>query len=104
MAESVIVARGLAKRYGDVTALDGVDLAIEAGSIYALLGPNGAGKTTTINILTTLAQPSAGSAQVAGFDLARQPDEVRKRIGVTFQDLVLDPDLSGRQVLDIHRS
>ncbi|HJZ49193.1 MAG TPA: ATP-binding cassette domain-containing protein, partial [Roseiflexaceae bacterium] len=70
--------------------------------IHALLGPNGAGKTTTINILTTLAQPSAGSAQVAGCDVLRQADEVRRRIGVTFQDLVLDPDLTGHQTLDIH--
>jgi ABC-2 type transport system ATP-binding protein len=98
----MIAARGLDKRYGDVTALAGVDLAVASGAIYALLGPNGAGKTTTINILTTLAQPTAGSASVAGYDVARQPDEVRRRIGVTFQDIVLDPDLTGRQVLDIH--
>lgn len=98
----MIATQGLVKRYGSITALDGVDLAVAGGTIYALLGPNGAGKTTAINILTTLAQPSAGSAQVAGFDVQRQPDEVRKRIGVTFQDLVIDPDLTGRQVLDIH--
>ena len=102
MTEMMIEARGLVKRYGAVTALDGVDLAVSRGSIYALLGPNGAGKTTTINVLTTLAQPTAGSASVAGHDVARQPNEVRRRIGVTFQDLVLDPDLTGRQVLDIH--
>ncbi|HNP71534.1 MAG TPA: ATP-binding cassette domain-containing protein [Kouleothrix sp.] len=102
MATQMIVTRGLAKRYGEVAALDGIDLDIAAGSIYALLGPNGAGKTTTISILTTLALPSAGSAQVAGFDVTRQANEVRRRIGVTFQDLVLDPDLTGRQVLDIH--
>ncbi|HNP86430.1 MAG TPA: ATP-binding cassette domain-containing protein [Kouleothrix sp.] len=99
---TMVATQGLTKQYGSVSALDGVDLTVPGGTIYALLGPNGAGKTTTINILTTLAQPSAGSAQVAGFDVVRQPDEVRKRIGVTFQDLVLDPDLTGRQVLDIH--
>jgi ABC-2 type transport system ATP-binding protein len=98
----MIVARGLVKRYGAVTALDGVDLAVAGGSIYALLGPNGAGKTTMINILTTLAQPSSGTASVAGYDVVRQADMVRRRIGVTFQDLVLDPDLTGRQALDIH--
>jgi ABC-2 type transport system ATP-binding protein len=98
----MIEARGLIKRFGAITALDGVDLDVAGGSIYALLGPNGAGKTTTINILTTLAQPSAGSARVAGCDVVRQPNQVRQRIGVTFQDLVLDPDLTGRQVLDIH--
>ena len=75
---------------------------MESGEVVGLLGPNGAGKTTTINILTTLAQPSAGSARVAGCDLLRQAHEVRRRIGVTFQDLVLDPDLTGRHVLDIH--
>jgi ABC-2 type transport system ATP-binding protein len=103
---STIEVRGLAKRYpsraGAVTALDGVDLDVGGGAIYALLGPNGAGKTTAINILTTLALPTAGQATVAGFDVARQPDEVRRRIGVTFQDIVLDTDLTGRQVLDIH--
>jgi ABC-2 type transport system ATP-binding protein len=98
----MILARGLIKRFGAITALDGIDLDIASGSIYALLGPNGAGKTTTINILTTLAHPSGGSAQVAGYDLLRQADQVRRRIGVTFQDLALDPDLSGRQALDIH--
>jgi ABC-2 type transport system ATP-binding protein len=98
----MIEARGLVKRFGAITALDGVDLDVVGGSIYALLGPNGAGKTTTINILTTLAQPSAGSARVAGYDVLQQANEVRRRIGVTFQDLVLDQDLTGRQVLDIH--
>ena len=102
MTEIAIEAHGLVKRYDEVTALDGVDLRVANQSIYALLGPNGAGKTTTINILTTLIQPTAGSASVAGYDVVRAPDEVRRRIGVTFQDLVLDPDLTGRQVLDIH--
>jgi ABC-2 type transport system ATP-binding protein len=110
LTDPLISARGLSKRYpspgsrrgGDVIALDGVDLDVAGGSIYALLGPNGAGKTTTINIMTTLVQPSAGVASVAGYDVVRQADQVRQRIGVTFQDLVLDPDLTGRQVLDIH--
>src|SRR5436853_7291934 len=98
----MIEAQGLVKRYAEVTALDGIDLGVPGGTIYALLGPNGAGKTTAINILTTLAQPTAGSASVAGYDVVRAPDAVRRRIGVTFQDLVLDPELTGRQVLDIH--
>ena len=102
MTNTTIEARGLIKRFGPITALDGIDLDVAGGSIYALLGPNGAGKTTTINILTTLARPSAGTARVAGCDVLRQAGEVRRRIGVTFQDLVLDPDLTGRQVLDIH--
>jgi ABC-2 type transport system ATP-binding protein len=117
VTNTMIEARGLVKRYSiaggfraalaagtgsTVTALDGLDLDVAPGNIYALLGPNGAGKTTALSIFTTLALPSSGSASVAGYDVARQADQVRRRIGVTFQDLVLDPDLSGRQVLDIH--
>jgi len=102
MAETAIVAQGLRKHYGDTIAVDGIDLEVAAHSIYALLGPNGAGKTTTINMLTTLVPPSAGSAQVAGFDIVKAADRVRERIGVTFQDIVLDRDLTGRQLLDIH--
>jgi ABC-2 type transport system ATP-binding protein len=98
-----VEARGLVKRYGEeVLAVDGVDLSIQANTIYALLGPNGAGKTTTIAMLTTLIEPTAGSARVVGFDLVRQAGEVRCRIGVTFQETVLDDDLTGRQVLDYH--
>jgi ABC-2 type transport system ATP-binding protein len=98
----MIQAQGLVKRYGDITALDGIDMHVQQGHIYALLGPNGAGKTTTISILTTLIRADSGSAQVAGHDIARQPHAVRSSIGVTFQDLVLDRDLSGREVLDVH--
>lgn len=98
-----VEARGLTKRYaGDVLAVDGLDLRVEAGIIYALLGPNGAGKTTTISMLTTLIPPTAGAASVAGCDITRQPGEVRKRIGVTFQEIVLDQDLTAREVLDFH--
>jgi ABC-2 type transport system ATP-binding protein len=98
----MIEAAGLAKRYGEVRALAGLDLRVAHGTIYALLGPNGAGKTTAINILTTLTPPTAGTARVAGFDVTLAPAEVRRLIGVTFQDIVLDRDLTGRQVLDIH--
>ncbi|HMP39021.1 MAG TPA: ATP-binding cassette domain-containing protein [Roseiflexaceae bacterium] len=102
MAGSIIVARGLSRRYGSIVALDGVDLNIAEGTVYALLGPNGAGKTTLINLLTTLMLPHAGSAQIAGYDVVRQAAQVRRLIGVTFQELILDRDLTGRQVLDIH--
>ncbi|WP_420643735.1 ATP-binding cassette domain-containing protein [Candidatus Leptofilum sp.] len=103
MTNSAIVTQELTKRYSDeVLALAGVDLAVQANTIYALLGPNGAGKTTTISILTTLAQPTAGTALVAGFDVVQQPAEVRRRIGVTFQETVLDVDLTGRQALWFH--
>ena len=93
----------LAKRYGDdVVAVDGVDLRIESGTAYALLGPNGAGKTTTVSMLTTLIEPTGGSATVAGHDVVRHAGEVRRRIGVTFQETALEDDLTGRQVLDYH--
>jgi ABC-2 type transport system ATP-binding protein len=98
-----IEAKGLIKRYGEeVLAVDGISLAIEANTIYSLLGPNGAGKTTTLSILTTLLEPTAGSAAICGLDVVKQAKEVRKRIGVTFQETVLDDALTGRQALDFH--
>ncbi len=98
-----IVTQGLTKRYApDILAVDQLDLSIPTNSIYGLLGPNGAGKTTTISMLTTLIEPTSGTAQIAGIDVIKQPDEVRKRIGITFQEIVLDPDLTGRESLDFH--
>ena len=98
-----IEASGLVKRFGEeVLAVNGVDLVIPTNNIYALLGPNGAGKTTTINMLTTLLEPTEGSAKVAGFDVVRQANQVRCQIGVTFQETVLDDELNGRQALDYH--
>ena len=95
----MIQAEGLTKRYGETQALAGVDIAVPAGTILGLLGPNGAGKTTAVRVLTTLAQPDSGSATVAGFDVLRQPGEVRRHIGVAAQDATLDPLLTGRQNL-----
>jgi ABC-2 type transport system ATP-binding protein len=105
--EVAIDATALAKQYSTdngetVDAVRGIDLAIKNGEIYALLGPNGAGKTTTISMLTTLLIPSSGSASVAGFDVVKESANVRRRIGVTFQEIVLDEDLTGQQVLDFH--
>lgn len=98
-----IEAKGLTKRYDEeVLAVDHMDLAIAANTIYSLLGPNGAGKTTTLSILTTLLEPTAGRAAVCGLDVVKQANEVRKRIGVTFQETVLDDALTGRQALDFH--
>ncbi len=98
-----IEASGLVKRYGDeVVAVDGLDLSIPANRIYGLLGPNGAGKTTTISILTTLLEPTAGYARVLGLDVVKEAGDVRQRVGVTFQEMVLDDELTGRQVLDYH--
>jgi len=102
-SDMAIETIGLIKRYGeDVLAVDGINLAIEANTIYSLLGPNGAGKTTTLSILTTLLEPTAGSASVCGLDVVKQANMVRKRIGVTFQETVLDDALTGRQALDFH--
>ena len=98
-----VQAQGLVKRYNDeVLAVDGVDLTIRENTIYALLGPNGAGKTTMISMLTSLIEPTDGTASVVGYDVGRQADQVRERIGVTFQEMVLDDELTGRQVLDYH--
>ncbi|MBM7504285.1 ATP-binding cassette domain-containing protein [Agromyces aurantiacus] len=94
-----IDARGIAKRFREVEVLDGLDLAVETGSVFALLGPNGAGKTTTINILTTLVRPDAGTASVAGVDPLHDPDGVRARISLTGQSAAVDEVLTGRENL-----
>lgn len=101
--EIAIETKGLVKKFGDeILAVDGIDLSIQANTIYALLGPNGAGKTTTVSILTTLIEPTSGTANVLGFDVVHQANDVRNNIGVTFQEMVIDGDLTGRQVLDYH--
>ena len=98
-----IEARQLSKHFSDdIRAVDSLDLSIPPGSTYALLGPNGAGKTTTISMLTTLAEPTSGSARINGFDVVSEEAQVRQQIGVTFQEMVLDDALTGRQVLDYH--
>ncbi len=96
---NVIEAQGLVKKYGEVVALDGLDLAVPEGAVLGLLGPNGAGKTTTVRILTTLLKPDEGSATVAGFDVIRQPDQVRRVIGLTGQYAAVDEYLTGRENL-----
>ncbi|MCA2214475.1 ATP-binding cassette domain-containing protein [Jidongwangia harbinensis] len=90
-----IEATGLVKRYGDVTALNGVDLAVPAGSVLGVLGPNGAGKTTAVRILATLLRPDAGTARIGGYDLRRQAHEIRLIIGLAGQYASVDEDLSG---------
>jgi ABC-2 type transport system ATP-binding protein len=94
-----IDARGLRKRFGRTEVLAGLDLAVPAGAVFALLGPNGAGKTTTINILTTLVQPDAGTAHVAGFDVVARPEEVKRRIALTGQSAAVDEVLTGTENL-----
>ncbi len=94
-----IEATGLRKRYGDTQALDGVDLFARRGSVLGVLGPNGAGKTTAVRVLATLVAPDAGSAHVAGYDVARQAARVRERIGLTGQFASVDETLTGTQNL-----
>ncbi|WP_084962828.1 ATP-binding cassette domain-containing protein [Thermoactinospora rubra] len=96
-----ILAEGLVKKYGDVVALDGVDLAVPEGTVFALLGPNGAGKTTTVRILTTLLRPDAGRATVAGFDVVAEADRLRARIGASGQYAAVDDHLTGAENLEM---
>lgn len=100
-AEAAVLVEGLRKEYGGKQALAGLDLTVPRGSVRGLLGPNGAGKTTAVRILSTLLRPSAGRAEVAGYDVVARPDEVRRRIGLLGQNAALDERLSGRQNLEM---
>jgi len=100
MADAV-VAEGLSKRYGSVWALDGLDLAVPEGSVLGLLGPNGAGKTTTVRILATLLRPDHGRAWVSGIDVAKEPQQVRRRIGLSGQYAAVDENLTGYENLEM---
>src|SRR5215208_2140984 len=104
--QPAITATGLRKSFGDHLVLDGIDLHVPQGTVFSLLGPNGAGKTTTVQILSTLIPADDGQVQVAGFDLNRQPDDVRGTIGVTGQYSAVDKLLTGQENLllmaDLH--
>jgi len=99
---AAIEVAGLRKSFGDLEAVRGVDFAVEAGEVFGFLGPNGAGKTTTINMLCTLSRPSGGSATVAGFDVVAARDDVRRHIGLVFQEQTLDGYLTAAQNLRMH--
>src|SRR5687768_9438906 len=102
MSEHVPLAietTGLEKSFGDVRAVDGVDLAVRRGSVYGVLGPNGAGKTTTIRMLATLLEPDGGSARVLGHDIVAEADAVRAQVSLTGQLASVDEDLTGRENL-----
>lgn len=101
MSDLAIHASGLARRFGDLDAVAGVDLAIPQREIYGFLGPNGAGKSTMVRMLTTLLTPTAGSATVAGHDVATESEAVRLRIGVALQEAALDPKQTGAELLDL---
>ena len=94
-----IEASGLVRRFGDVLAVDGVDLAVQDGEVFGFLGPNGAGKSTVVRMLTTLLRPSAGTARVAGYDVVEEAPMVRRSIGVALQDAAIDPLMTGRELL-----
>ncbi|MBS1121843.1 MAG: daunorubicin resistance transporter ATPase subunit [Deltaproteobacteria bacterium] len=99
---SAVVVRGLRKQYGEIEAVQGIDLDVESGEVFGFLGPNGAGKSTTIKILCTLAKPTSGQATVAGYDVVTQRDEVRRHIGLVFQDTTLDDFLTAEMNLRFH--
>jgi ABC-2 type transport system ATP-binding protein len=100
--EPVIQVNDLVKRYGDVEAVRGIGFEVQPGETFGFLGPNGAGKSTTIKILCTLADPTSGTARVAGYDVQKQRDTVRRNIGLVFQDTTLDSYLTGEQNLRFH--
>ncbi len=98
-----IEAHDLVKTYpGGVRALDGLSISVEPGSIFGLLGPNGAGKSTTVKILTTLSRPDSGSARVAGLDVLREPERVRRVIGTVSQKAAIDVEATGRENMVLH--
>ena len=101
MSEPAIAAHGLAKSYGDVRALDGIDLEAREGSVLGVLGPNGAGKTTAVRILATLLKPDAGTARVAGFDVVREAGALRANIGLAGQNAAVDESLTGFENLEM---
>ena len=102
MTEDVIKVRDLTKKFGDLVAVDRISFSVKRGEIFGFLGPNGAGKSTAIKMLTTLLHPTSGSAEICGYDVVRDSDEVRRHIGIIFQDRSSDDYLTGRQNLDFH--
>lgn len=99
---SIIKVENLSKQFGELTAVNNISFEVDEGSIFGFLGPNGAGKTTTINILCTLLAPTSGKTFIAGHDCFKEPSEVRKNIGIVFQDTTLDKDLTAYENLMFH--
>ncbi len=100
--EFAIITKDLTKKFGSLTAVDRINIKIRKGEIFGLLGPNGAGKTTTIHMLATILKPSYGTAIVAGHDILKEPNKVREKIGIVFQDMTIDRHLTGYENMWIH--
>ena len=98
----IIKTVNLTKKFNDLTAVDNITFSVKKGEIFGFLGPNGAGKTTTIKMLTTLLIPTNGSAEITGFNIKKQKNQVRKSIGIVFQEPALDTELTGKENLDYH--
>ena len=98
----IITTKDLTKKFNGFTAVDNISFSVKKGEIFGFLGPNGAGKTTTIKMLTTLLNPTEGSANIVGFDIIKKRDFVRKNIGIVFQEPALDTELTGEENLDFH--
>jgi ABC-2 type transport system ATP-binding protein len=98
----VIEVRDLTKRFGEIVAVGGISFMVEPGEVFGLLGPNGAGKTTTLSMLSTILRITSGTATVNGFDVARQSSQVRRSIGIVFQEPSIDDRLTGRENLEMH--
>ena len=99
MTNSPIIAEDLVRHFGDVQAVKGINLEVKAGEIFGFLGPNGAGKSTVVRMLTTLLRPTSGTAHVAGYDVVKEADKVRRSIGVALQDAAIDPLMTGAELL-----
>jgi ABC-2 type transport system ATP-binding protein len=102
MAQTVISAKNVVKKFGDITAVDDISFDVKKGEIFAFLGPNGAGKSTTIKMLTTMLRPTGGELRLAGHDVTRERDSARKAFGIVFQDPSLDEELSAYENMDLH--
>lgn len=102
MSDSIIVAKNLVKRFGDVTAVNDISFEVKKGQIFAFLGPNGAGKSTTIKMMTTMLRPTSGVLKLAGHDVATERDSARKAFGIVFQDPSLDEELTAYENMQLH--
>jgi len=102
LENNIIDVNGLEYFFGEVKAVDNISFTVREGAIFSFLGPNGAGKSTVINILTTLLPMQKGSVSIAGYDLRTEPEKVRESIGIVFQELTLDRDMTVREILEYH--